>query len=296
MNFKKIFVLGAGAIGSTYGALLSQKNDVTLIGRKTHVDAINSHGLMTKGHLTGKFPVKAETKINEILPNSLIILTTKAQDSAEAVSGIKHLLKPNTVILVLQNGLKIKKQIQRVVGDKIEIVRGLTLMAAEFLEPGKISFWNGQTIIEHTKTGQKIATLFRKSGLMATIAKDITKEEWTKLIINCVINPLTAILRIRNNELAIDCLKQTRHNVVEECIEVGEAEGASFDPELKKHVDQRVSSYTNFSSMYQDIVKGKKTEIDFLNGTIVELGKKHGIPTPVNEALVGLIEFLEVKK
>jgi len=293
MSFQKIFVLGAGAIGSSYGALLSRENDVTLIGNKTHVNAINSHGLMINGDITGKFLAKAETRIREIPPSSLIILTTKAHDSAKAITDIKRMLKKDTVILVLQNGLKIKEQIQRIVGDKIEVVRGLVLVAAEFLEPGKITFWNGQTIIEQTKTGQKIAALFQKSGLKPTVSKDIEKEEWTKLIINCVINPLTAILRVRNNEIGTNSLKPIRHKLVEECVEVAKAEGIRLEPDLEKDIDQKILGYTNYSSMCQDIMKGKKTEIDFLNGTIIELGKKHHIQTPVNETLVGLIKFME---
>lgn len=296
MSFRKIFVLGAGAIGSSVGALLSRKNDVALIGNKAHVNAINSSGLTIKGEIAGKFSVKAETRIEEIPPNSLIILTTKAHDASGAISALKHLLKKDTVILVLQNGLKIKEQIQRTVGDEIKVVRGVVLMGAEFLQLGNIAFWNGEIIIEKTEAGEKIATLFRESGLKAIVSGDISKEEWTKLVVNCVINPLTAIFRVRNNEIGVDSLKPIRHRIVEECVAVAKAEGMRLKPSLKNDIDRAILGYTNYSSMCQDIMKAKKTEIDFLNGTIVRLGKKHGISTPINEALVGFIKFLETKK
>lgn len=295
MSFQKIIVLGAGAIGSSYGALLSRKNDVTLIGNKTHVDAIESNGLLVEGDVSGRFPVKAAVGIRELPPGSLILLTTKAQDMAEAINEIKPLLKKDTVIVVLQNGLKIKELIQESVGTKIEVVRGLVLLAAEFLEPGKIKLWNGPTIIARTKTGEKIASLLRESGIQVAVAEDMEKEEWSKLIVNCVINPLTAVLRVRNNEIGADSLRVIQRKIVEECVRVGNAEGIRFKSGLQADLDRRIGGYSNFSSMCQDIVKGKKTEIEFLNGKIVELGKKHGISTPVNETLVGLIRFMEAK-
>ncbi len=296
MSFNKIFILGAGAIGSCYGALLSRTNDVTLVGNRAHVDAINSHGLLIKGEVEGKFSVKAEARIEEVPPNSLIILTTKAQDSAKAVTRLKPLLEKDTVILVLQNGLKIKELIQRAVGSKVEVVRGLVLMAAQLLEPGKITFWNGATIIERSKTGEKIEALLKESGMKTRVTENMEREEWSKLVINCVINPLTAVLRVRNNEIGAASLREVRHGLVEECTLVAKAEGIRFEHGLETKIDHKISGYTNYSSMCQDIMKGKKTEISFLNGKIVELGKKHGIPTPINETMVSLITFLEARK
>jgi len=296
MSFRKVFILGAGAIGSCYGALLTRRNDVTLIGNRAHVDAINSHGLVIGGEIKGKFSVKAEARIEEIPPNSLIILTTKAQDSVRAVRDLKPLIEKDTVFLVLQNGLKIKELIQEAVGPKVEVVRGLVLMAAEFMEPGKITFWNGPTIIEHTKTGEKIKALLKESGMKAKVTQNMESEEWNKLVVNCVINPLTAVLRVRNNEIGAASLREVRHGLVEECTLVAKAEGMRFRPGLKTEIDHKITSYTNYSSMCQDIINGKKTEISFLNGKIVELGKEHGIPTPINATMVNLIRFLEEAK
>jgi len=209
---------------------------------------------------------------------------------------LKPLLRNDTVFLVLQNGLKIKELIQEAIGNQVEVVRGLVLMAAEFLEPGKITFWEGPTIIERTKTGEKLQALFKKSGLKTRLTADIKKEEWSKLVVNCVINPLTAVLRVRNNEIDAPRLKEIRHRIVEECSLVAEAEGIHFEHGLETEIDCKIKGYTNYSSMYQDVVKGNRTEISFLNAKIVELGRKHGIRTPVNETLVGLIRFLEAKK
>ena len=295
MSFNKIFILGAGAIGSSYGALLSRKNDVTLIGNKAHVEAINSKGLTLSGDVQERFFIKAETKIEEIPQNTLILLTTKAHDSARAIKGIKNLLKKDTVILILQNGLRNKELVKAIVGE-IPVVRGLVKIAAEFLEPGRVTFWNGETILEQAETGEKIAALFNESELKARVSNEMDREIWNKLVANCVANPLTAILQVRDNEIAVDSLKRLRYGIVEECVEVGKCEGIAFQPALKEFIDKHISKYTNLSSTCQDIMKGKKTEIDFLNGKIVELGRKHNIPTPINEAMVCLVKFLEGNK
>jgi 2-dehydropantoate 2-reductase len=193
----------------------------------------------------------------------------------------------------LQNGLGVKDLVEKVVKDKAEVVRGLVTMAAEFFEPGKIHFWQGETLLEPTQTSERIAEVFNESGLETRIVREIHEALWKKLIVNCVVNPLTAILQVRNNAIVADSLKAIRHGIIRECIAVGKAEGIHFEENLKELIEQKIAGYTNYSSMCQDIMKKKRTEINFLNAKITELGRKHGISTPVNETLVGLIRFLE---
>lgn len=296
LSFRKIFLLGAGAIGSCYGALLSRKNEVTLIGREEHVGAINARGLVMAGDVEGEFHMGATTRIPEVPPNSLIILTTKAQDVVEAVAGVRPLLGQGVTLLALQNGLGIKELVQGALGGRAEVVRGLTMMAAESLGPGRVRFWNGPTIVEGTEAGEEVRALFEESGLRCRIPPDMRREEWRKLAINCVVNPLTAIFGVRNNEIGSPALKDIRHGVVQECLLVAAAEGVNLSRGIEKEVDRIIRGYTNYSSMCQDIAKGKRTEIAFLNGKVVELGRQHGIGTPVNDMLVGLIRFLEARK
>ena len=295
MEFSNIFILGAGGIGSIYGAFLSKKNDVTLIGRKAHVDAVNSKGLSISGDVNEDFRLKSDTEIHEIPERTLIILTTKAYDSAEAMRKIADLLRKDTIILILQNGLGNEELVKSVAGNETVILRGITAVAAEFLEPGTIRFWNGETIIEQNATGERIASIFNACGLKTTLTNNITMEIWNKLVVNCVVNPLTTLFHVRNYEIASDPLKPTRRQIVKECTQVGNAEGIVFGPNLAENIDSEILNYTNFSSMYQDIIKGKRTEIDFLNGKIVDLGKKNDILTPVNETLVNFIKFMEEK-
>ena len=124
---------------------------------------------------------------------------------------------------------------------------------------------------------------------------DIKKDVWKKLTINCVINPLTAILQVRDYQIVVPELYKLRDVIVQECSEVARAEGIEFEEGLRKAIDKEISGLGNYSSMQQDLMKGRETEIDFLNGKIVEIGKKHGIQTPITETLVALIKFLEKK-
>jgi 2-dehydropantoate 2-reductase len=295
MGLDQIFVLGAGAIGSIYGCLLSERHDVTLIGNKDHVNAVNSEGLSVSGYRNLTFQVKADTEIREISEKTLIILTTKAYDSEEAIEKIRRHLEEDTIILILQNGLGNKEVVRRAAGGRANILRGITTMAAEFFKPGKVRFWNGETIIEKDRIAEEIAEVFGGCGLKTRLANDFGKEVWNKLVVNCVVNPLSTLFNVRNHEVITNSLQPVRHRIVNECVKVGRAEGVVFPSGLEKEVDAKISGYTNFSSMYQDRIKEKRTEIDFLNGKIVELGQRHHIPTPVNETIVHLIKFLEEK-
>jgi len=296
MAFQKIFILGAGAVGSCYGALLSGANDVTLIGRLPHVDAIRSGGLVLDGDIKGRFHLKAESSISDIPAGSLILLTMKAQDAGKACEALRPMLRGDTVLLALQNGLGIKELVQRAIAGKARVARGLVLMAAEFFEPGKITYWRGPTILEKTEIGMEIQALFEGSGLQTEVASDIRAQEWNKLVINCIVNPISAILRVRDHEAAAPALSGTRHAIIRECASVAEAEGVHLDGRLEEDMELRIKSYRNYSSMYQDMAKGKATEIGFLNAKIVELGREHGIDAPVNGALTELIRFMEAKR
>jgi 2-dehydropantoate 2-reductase len=295
VTFNKIFILGAGAIGSVIGAQLSKKNDVTLIGNKAHVDAVKSKGLLVSSSAAETFHLGADAQIREIPEETLIFLTTKAYDSEKAVKGISRLLRKDTAILVLQNGLGNEEIVKRAVHHKVEVLRGITNMAAEFFKAGEIKYWTGETVIEHDGAAEEIAAIMNNSGLKASVSNNIKKETWSKVVLNSVINPLTAIFRVKNYEIFTQPLAEVRHQIIRECVQVGNVEGVTFAKDLEKGIDKEIMSYTNYSSMCQDIMRGKKTEIDLLNGKIVELGARHHIPTPVNETMVHLVKFLEEK-
>ncbi len=296
-DFTNVVIVGAGAIGSYYGSILSRKMDVLLVGRRGHVDAVNSRGLEVTGAVEGTFILDASTELSGIPEGSLIILTTKAYDIEEAVNEFRALLKPDTAILVLQNGLGNEDLVQSLVGPEVDVVRGLASTGVEFLSPGRIEVkLVRETVLPKTATGEKMGRFFDLCGLGVRLSKRMDIEVWRKLTMNCVINPLTALFRVPNTEIAVEGLREVRRGIVDECIRVAEREGVILEGDLEGEISRAAASYSNISSMCQDIMRGRRTEIGFLNGKVSELGRRHGVATPVNDVLTSLIRFMEGKE
>lgn len=288
-----IIVLGAGAIGSLYGAKLSSLNDVMLIGRKEHVDAISKNGLKITGIENSTFRVKAALKVDEIKEKTLVILATKVTDSEEAVKSIKNLVKKDTTILCLQNGLYSENTAKKILGNKCLVLRAVTNFGAAFLNPGKIKYNSrSYTAVEMSRRSNEIAENLRRCGLNGYVSKDIKYDMWKKLVMNCVLNPITAMLKVRNKVISDERLNSLKKRIIDECLNVAKKDGVRLDLDVNQ-LNNAFKNSLNISSMQQDLLKGKKTEIDYLNGAVVELGKQYGMKCPVNEALAAIIKGME---
>lgn len=287
-----MIVLGAGSIGSAYGAILSRRNDVTLIGRAPHIESINSSGLVVEGDFAGTYQLNAETEMKNIGPNTLVIVSTKAFDLSESLRAIQPLLRQDTVIFLIQNGLGITGIAKKATKKHEKIIRGLTHMAAELIKPGQIHIWQGETVLPKDDISNRIAKSLEKCRMPVRMSKNFRLEIWKKLVMNAVINPLTALLQVRNNQIGTPILAGIRHAIIHEGVAVGQAEGVEISADLINYIDKAIACFPNRSSMLQDIIQRRRTEINFINGKIVELGQRHGIPTPVNECLLQLIRFL----
>ena len=290
----KIIVLGAGAIGSFYGAKLSKLNDVTLVARKSHCDKINKNGLKFIGLENKSYKIKAISKIRKIENNTLILLTTKVYDNEKSIKEVRHLLKSDTIILCLQNGLYGENIVKKITGNKCLVLRGITNFGAIFLKPGVVEYKSySYTAIENSIKSAEIADNLRKCGLNGFVSDDIKTDMWKKLIFNCVLNPVTAILKIDNSGISDKRLDNLKKSIADECLKVAEKDGVKFGFDVVKTINNEFKGSGNVSSMQQDLLKGKKTEIGFMNGAVVKLGKKYGIKCPVNEGMVSMIKFLE---
>jgi 2-dehydropantoate 2-reductase len=295
-NYSNVVILGAGAIGSYIGSQLSRHTDVTLVGRRSHVDAINEKGLRVSGRVEGCYNVNAVTELNSVPSDCLLIITTKAQDLEMTVENTHHHYHDDTTILLLQNGLGNEEVVRNITGPSVEIVRALASMGVEHLNPGRIEVkLRGEITLPDTPTGRRIAQLCALCDLDTRLSNNIYYEIWRKLVMNCVINPLTAIFRVTNMEIAVDTLKEVREDIIDECIKVAEKEEVDLEPELGGIITDAAAKYTNLSSMCQDVIKGRRTEIEFLNGKISELGRKHSVATPVNDTVSAMVRFLEEK-
>jgi len=290
-----IVVIGAGAIGSLFGGLLSKRNNVILIGRTTHVQAIKKNGLKITGKTKLDSKISAEASIKKInfFPE-LLILTVKSFDTETAIKEAKPLISKNTVVLSLQNGLDNMDKIKKYVDYK-KIIAGVTTHGALFSKPGIIKHTGkGLTILgelngNKTSRINKIVKLFNQAGIQTTASKNITHEIWVKAIINSSINPLSAIFHCKNGYLLENpILEKFVERICEESTNIANANGIRLSHEdmIEKTKEVIRKTSDNYSSMFQSIEKGKDTEIDSINGRLVGIGKKYKVGAPLNEALI----------
>ena len=290
----EIIVLGAGAIGSLYGAKLAAENDVTLVGRAEHVAAINSEGLRLEGIEPQIVRMHAATSIEQIGAEALIVLTTKVPNSAAALGPIAHLVRDDTTIICLQNGIGSERIARAALGNRGVVLRGITQFGAIFKAPGVIQFMaRGYTAIEDSERSARIADVLSAAGLDCRVSPDIGADVWHKLVINCVVNPITAILGCEVGGIANPQLDPLKRLVIDECVAVAAAEGVTFKGDFIREIDDRFRPSHNIASMLQDLRRGHPTEIDYLNGAVVTLGFEHGLECPVNNALTKIIKAME---
>lgn len=291
-----VIVLGAGAIGSFYGAKLAEKNEVTLIGRPAHVAAINRSGLRVEGLESAVMKVRAATAVEFVAPNTLILLTTKVPDSRGALLPLVPLIRGDTTVVSLQNGLGSEQMARHVLDDRAVVLRAVTQFGAIFESPGVIQFLaRGHTLLERHERSDRVAAALTAAGLDCRISPDITRDVWHKLVINCVVNPITSILGCEVCGIADPGLNPLKELVISECIAVAATQGTLLEGNFQREIDDFFRPSRNIASMLQDLRRGRVTEIDYLNGAVVALGAQEGLTCPVNEALTAIIKAMEAK-
>jgi 2-dehydropantoate 2-reductase len=289
-----VIVLGGGAIGSVYAAKLAARHDVTLIARQAHVDAIRRGGLRVTGREALTPALRAETAIDAIAPQTLILLVTKVHDSHAAIAPLADKLRDDTVIVCVQNGLGSEDIVKDATGGRGVVLRAITQFGAIFREPGVIDYTAaGYTLLEPGPRSAEVAGLLSASGLEGRVSSDIRREIWRKLIFNCVINPITSIVGCEVGDIADPRLDPLKQLVIDECLRVARADGVTFDIDFLRTITEVFSGARTIASMRQDLMKGKRTEIDHMNGALVALGGRLGIACPVNGALVAIIKAME---
>ena len=292
----QIIVLGAGAIGSLYGAKLASANDVLLIARVEHAAAINSNGLRIGGIETQTVRVPAASEVQQIGADALILLTTKVTASAAALEAIAPLIRDDTTILCLQNGLGSEQIARAALGERGVVLRGITQFGAIFDTPGAIKYMAaGYTVIEQNQRSERIAGALTAAGLNCRISPNIAREVWHKTVFNCVVNPITAILGCEVGGIANPQLEPLKQLVIDECVAVAATQGITFEIDFMQEINEVFAPSRNIVSMLQDLRRGHPTEIDYMNGAVAALGAEHSLPCPVNHALTAIIKAMEAR-
>lgn len=292
----QIIVLGAGAIGSLYGAKLASAHNVLLIARPEHAAAINSHGLRIEGIESQRVRVRAATAVQQIDADTLILLTTKVTASAAALEAIAPLIGDDTTILCLQNGLGSEQIVRAALGGRGLVLRGITQFGAIFETPGAIKYMAaGYTVIEQHARSERLANAFNAAGLNCRVSPNIDAEVWHKTVFNCVVNPITAILGCEVGGIAEPGLDRLKQLVIDECVSVAATQGVTFEVDFMQEINETFAPSHNIASMLQDLRRGRPTEIDYMNGAVAALGAEHGVPCPVNRALTDIIRSMEAQ-
>lgn len=301
----KIAVLGSGAMGCLYGGLLAESNnEVWLVDIwKDHVNKINNEGLKveSKDSIRVIKNIKATIEPNEIGIVDLILVFVKSTITDKALAGAKNMIDENTLILTLQNGLGNIDKIACVTGEK-NIIAGTTAHGSTLLEPGEIRHAGiGTTIIgeingEKSNRLRNLKRIFDEANIETMVTDNVLGLIWDKLLVNVGINALTALTELRNGQLIE--FKETEKLLEIAVIEgqnVARAMGVKLNNEYPIKHTKEVCKLTaqNKSSMLQDIINKRKTEIDMINGAIVREGRKYNVDTPINLALTNLIKTKE---
>ncbi|QGG47520.1 ketopantoate reductase family protein [Heliorestis convoluta] len=303
----KIAVLGAGAMGSLYGSFLSQSGaDLWLIDIwKEHIEEIQKKGItIEEGEASYSIPVKATIDKSQVGPVDLLLIFVKSYQTKKALEDLSPLIGEETTFLTLQNGLGNDEAIVERYGQNA-ILAGTSSFGATLLGPGRIRVaGRGETTLgilrgATTESLEKVAQLFRQSQLNPRIEENVQGPIWDKLLVNVGINALTALMQIPNGRLLDHKgLLYLLEQAVREAEEVAKALQVPTSPQPVEKT-KKIAQVTghNFSSMYQDLHNGRRTEIDAINGKVAACAKSVGLPTPVNETLGLLIEAMtEVKQ
>ena len=300
----KIAIIGAGAMGSLYGARLSQGGeDVWLLDTwPENVAVLRERGLTIAGEGGSEtVSVKAATKAEEVGEADLILVFVKSHATRDAALAALSMLKTDTMVLTLQNGLGNAEQIAAVVGAD-RVVVGTTAMGAIMYGPGHIV--DGGKGVTHigkftgsaTRRLYEIAAVFSRSGVYTIVDANVEALRWAKLTINAGLNAISAVTGLTNGQLA--AYPETQELMIRAVAEaecVAKARGVTLPPGDRQAEVLAIARATkdNKSSMLQDVLKRRRTEIEAINGAIVSEGMRLGVPTPINDALTLMVKALE---
>jgi 2-dehydropantoate 2-reductase len=307
-TFKHIAVVGAGAVGSFYGAMLARaEHRVTLIGRPAHVQATTRNGLkldLASSSATEVIQIEASTELSSLRSADLVLFCVKSTDSASVALQIAPYLSPHALIMSLQNGVENAALIAQHVPHAV--IPCVVYVATEIPEPGCVKHHGrGELVIgtmqvsrlrDAQKTLQEIVDLFGSAQVPVQISQNVMVELWSKLMINCAFNAISGLAQIQYEKLAaLESVRITQAAVVKEVIAVALADGIHLSEAVALQAVAQISVTmgSQKSSTAQDMARSKPSEIDHLNGFIVRRGLALGVATPVNQALFALVKLLE---
>lgn len=304
----RILVVGPGAIGNMFAGMLTLGgHDVWLLGRRREpVDAINRDGVTIEQVWKGttlRTPVRATLDAQDAGIVELVMMCVKSTGTLKATQDAVPAVGDGTVVLTVQNGLGNVEAMASVVGRE-RVLAGVTVNGITLMGPGVIRHAAmGETTIGEldgrtTERAQMVAEVLRQAGITAAVSSSVDSLLWGKLVPNASLNPLAALLRVRNGQLIErPDAKALLGAVAREVVAVAEAKGVRLpypDPIERVEATARKMA-SNKMSMLQDMERGIPTEVDYINGAVVREGEAAGVRTPINWTLWHLVKAMEAE-
>jgi len=307
-SFRSIAVLGAGAVGGFFGAMLARAgHPVTLIARQAHAQAIERDGLRLQ--MAGRVEsirVPARTDIAAVAGADLVLFCVKSTNTELAAREMAPHLADDALVLSLQNGVENAATIARHVRQAV--VPAVVYVATAMPEPGLVAHHGrGDLVIGPidaraaqdaalTQRLQALVDLFASAQVPVRISADVMGELWSKLMVNCAYNAISGIAQAAYGKLAaLGEVRELQETVVREVVALARAEGVNLPLEPALEAMRKIAGAmpAQLSSTAQDMARGKPSEIDHLNGFVARRGAALGVATPANQALYALVRLIE---
>jgi 2-dehydropantoate 2-reductase len=294
----KIAVMGAGAVGCYYGGMLARAgHDVVLIGRPQHVEAIERQGLRLETQtFDERIRVSASTEASAVQGAQLVLFCVKSTDTESGAAAIKPHLAPDALVLSLQNGVENADRLRALLPQ--EVIAAAVYIGVEMAGPGHVRHHGrGELVIEPSKANDEVARALIAAGVPTDISDNVRGALWAKLIANCAYNALSAITQLPYGRLVKGAgITAAMRDLVDECVAVAKADGVTLPGDVDATVRKIAETVPGqYSSTAQDLARGKRSEIDHLNGLIVRRGQALGVATPANRLLHAIVKLIESK-
>jgi 2-dehydropantoate 2-reductase len=301
----RVAVVGAGAVGGYFGGMLARAGaHVTLIGRPVHVEIWTRDGLfLDTPKFQGKIPVAASTDVAAASDADLVLFSVKTLDTEETARQLARHARADALVVSLQNGVD---NVARMRAAALDPIAAAVYVAASMPAPGRVKHGaRGDLLIGDLpgRTGpprdaalERVSAWFEAAGVTCPVSPDIEADLWVKLITNVALNAISAVAHVTYaNIVSIPESRETVRQLVNECVAVARAGGVLLPAidfvEMLWTFSERVGQV--YSSTSQDLERGKRTEIDALNGFVVRRGAELSVPTPVNQSLLALVKLRE---
>jgi 2-dehydropantoate 2-reductase len=302
-RWPRVAVLGGGAVGSYFGGMLARAGaPVTLIARSAHADAVARNGLWIEGRsFQGSVPMLGTTEPAGVENAELVIVSVKTPDTRSAAESIARHLAPDALVISLQNGVDNSRVLQETLARPV--IASVVYVSAEMGGPGRVVHNGRGDLVIGSVDGRipaaalnDVAAVFERASIPCRASATIAADLWTKLTMNCAFNAVSALTRSRYGRVAGHEPSMVVVNaVIDEVLAVARAEGVALAPDtLRAAAWKLATSVPNaLASTAQDILLGRRTEIDDLNGYVASRGAALGVPTPINHTLFALVKLLE---